>query len=126
MTDLSGKVAIVTGAASGIGAATTKRLVDDGAQVIATDVQTGLGQSLAGEVGAQFLEQDVGSAERWTEIVDQVKQEHGRLDILVNNAGLTVGQSIEDIDLESWNSGLQIPRRLQRPLPLSLRMNANS
>lgn len=108
MTDLSGKVAIVTGAASGIGAATAKRLSDDGAKVVATDVQTDLGQKTANDIGIQFLAQDVGDAGRWSEIVDQVKQEHGRLDILVNNAGLTIGQSIEDIDLEKWNHGLQV------------------
>ncbi|GAB5488324.1 MAG: SDR family oxidoreductase [Parasphingorhabdus sp.] len=107
MTDLSGKVAIVTGAASGIGAATAKRLSDDGATVVATDVQSDLGQKTADDIGAQFLEQDVGDAQRWTEIVDQVKRDHGRLDILVNNAGLTLSQSIEDIDLEDWNRGLK-------------------
>jgi len=108
MTDLSEKVAIVTGAASGIGAATAKRLSDDGATVIATDVQSALGRKIADDIGAQFFEQDVSVAQRWSEIVDQVKRDHGRLDILVNNAGLTIGQSIEDIDLESWNHGLQV------------------
>lgn len=108
MSDLSNKVAIVTGAASGIGAATAKRLSDDGATVIATDVQTELGQKVADDIGTEFLEQDVGETSRWTEIADHVKQKYGRLDILVNNAGLTIGQSIEDIDLENWNRGLQI------------------
>jgi 3(or 17)beta-hydroxysteroid dehydrogenase len=108
MTDFSGKVAIVTGAASGIGAATAKRLSDDGATVVATDVQSDLGQKTADDIGAQFLEQDVADAQRWTEIADQVKRDHGRLDILVNNAGLTLSQSIEDIDLEDWNRGLKV------------------
>ena len=108
MTDLSGKVAIVTGAASGIGAATAKRLADDGAQVIATDVQSDLGHETAKKNGTLFLEQDVSDAKRWAEIVDQVKRDQGRLDILVNNAGLTIGHSIEDIDIESWNHGLQV------------------
>lgn len=108
MTDLSNKVAIVTGAASGIGAATAKRLSDDGATVVATDVQSDLGQKAADDIGAEFLEQDVGDTNRWTEIADHVKQKYGRLDVLVNNAGLTIGQSIEDIDLENWNRGIQI------------------
>lgn len=108
MADLSGKTAIVTGAASGIGAATAKRLCDDGATVVATDVQSDLGRKTADDIGAHFFEQDVGDAEGWTEIADQVKRDHGRLDILVNNAGLTIGQSIEDIDLASWNHGLQV------------------
>lgn len=108
MTDLSGKIAIVTGAASGIGAATARRLHDDGATVLATDVQLDLGQKSADAIGCHFMEQDVSDGSRWTEIVNQVSQEHGRLDILVNNAGLTIGQSIEDIDLENWNHGLQV------------------
>ena len=108
MTDLSGKTAIVTGAASGIGAATAKRLIEDGAKVIATDVQVELGQKIAEDIGAEFLEHDVGDAARWPEIADYAKQYYGRLDILVNNAGYTVGLSIEDIDLESWNRALQI------------------
>ncbi len=108
MADLKGKVAIVTGAASGIGAATTKRLISDGAQVVMTDIQVDAGQALAQELGATFLEQDIGNAERWAEIVDATKDQHGRLDILVNNAGLVVRKSIEEVDLESWNRGLNI------------------
>jgi len=108
MTDLSGKIAIVTGAASGIGAAAAKRLVADGATVIATDVQAELGRKTADNIGAHFETQDIGDADRWSEIVALAKHKYGRLDILVNNAGYTVGQSIEEIDLIDWNRGLQI------------------
>lgn len=108
MADLTGKVAIVTGAASGIGAATAKRLVDDGAQVVMTDIQVEAGSALAKELGATFFEQDIGDADRWAEVVDATRDTFGRLDILVNNAGLVVRKSIEEIDLESWNRGLNI------------------
>lgn len=103
MPNLSGKVAIVTGSASGIGAATIVRLREDGATVIGTDIQGALGKQVAKDAGAKFIVQDVSNADRWTEIADQVKAEWGRLDILVNNAGVTTGMSIEDVDLATWD-----------------------
>ena len=103
MPNLSGKVAIVTGSASGIGAATIVRLREDGATVIGTDIQETLGNQVAKDAGAKFIVQDVSNADRWTEIADQVKAEWGRLDILVNNAGVTTGMSIEDVDLATWD-----------------------
>lgn len=108
MTDLNGKVAIVTGAASGIGAATAKRLIDDGATVVATDIQVEAGAAFAADIGAVFYEHDVSSAGRWLEITDAVKDEFGRLDVLVNNAGLVIGRSIEDVDIEDWDRGISV------------------
>ena len=108
MTDLTNKVAIVTGAASGIGAATAKRLVADGATLVMTDIQSQAGEALAQELGATFFEQDVADAARWGEIVDQTKAQFGRLDVLVNNAGRTVGKSIEEVALEEWTAGINL------------------
>jgi len=108
MRKLSSKVAIVTGAASGIGAATAKRLCDDGAIVIATDIQTDQGAKVARKIGAEFAEQDITDAGRWDEIISQTVSRHGRLDILVNNAGITLGQSIEEVDPETWQRGIEI------------------
>ncbi len=108
MTDLNGKVAIVTGAASGIGAATARRLTDDGASVVATDIQAEAGNALAADIGATFFEHDVSDAERWAEITDAVKDKFGRLDVMVNNAGLVIGQSIEEVDLDNWNRGIGV------------------
>ena len=108
MPDLSGKVAIVTGAASGIGEATARRLSSDGATVILTDINEGAGSQLAGDIGGEFLAQDVADAARWSELADEVGSSFGRLDILVNNAGYTIGKSIEDISLDGWNRGLQV------------------
>lgn len=105
---LEGKVAIVTGGASGIGAATVVRFVQEGAKVISTDVQQALGQSVADEAGALFMVQDVSRAEAWEEVMAKVQGEYGRLDILVNNAGIVIGKNIEDVDLESWHHLLGI------------------
>jgi len=105
---LEGKVAIVTGGASGIGAATVERFVQEGAKVLSTDVQEVLGQSVAAEAGALFMVQDVSDAESWGRVMDKVKDEFGRLDILVNNAGIVIGKTIEDVDLESWHHLLGI------------------
>ncbi|WP_339825176.1 SDR family oxidoreductase [uncultured Parasphingorhabdus sp.] len=105
---LKGKVAIVTGGASGIGAATVARFVKEGAKVLSTDVQEELGQSVADEVGALFMVQDVSDAQAWDQVMAKVQSEYGRLDILVNNAGIVSGKNIEDVDLDSWHHLLGI------------------
>jgi 3(or 17)beta-hydroxysteroid dehydrogenase len=94
--DLSGKVAIVTGCASGIGAATVRRFLSDGAQVLGTDINADVGQALCDELGATFLQQDVSDRARWSEVIVAAVTKFGRLDILVNNAGMVSGASIGD------------------------------
>ena len=96
MPDLSGKAAIVTGCASGIGAATVRRLVTDGAQVLGTDLNAEAGQALCDNVGASFLQQDVSDRARWSTVIAAALDAFGRLDILVNNAGMVSGASIGD------------------------------
>ncbi|MEO9468394.1 SDR family oxidoreductase [Parasphingorhabdus sp.] len=109
MTDrLKGKTAIVTGGASGIGAAIVKRFAEEGAHVFSTDVQTDLGENVAAEAGAIFVEQDVANPDDWAKVTKQVQSDTGRLDILVNNAGIVIGRSIEDVDLDSWHRLLEI------------------
>lgn len=104
MNNLAGKVAIVTGAASGIGLAAALRLCTDGAQVIATDIAAK--PALPAEI--EFLQQDVADADRWSAVVDHAVSRHGRLDILVNNAGYTVHKSIEDVTLDDWGRGIGV------------------
>ncbi len=108
MTTLKNKVAIITGAASGIGAATAERLAQDGATVVLTDIQAKPGQALAEKLGGLFIEQDVSDADRWQEVVDTTAERYGRLDVLVNNAGGVFRQSIEEADLETWNRGISV------------------
>ena len=96
------RAAIVTGAASGIGAATLRRLRRDGADVIGTDIDEAAGQRVAQEAGARFFAQDTSDPAGWDELMQLSQREFGRLDILVNNAGMTTGQSIDDVDLKTW------------------------
>ena len=102
MPDLSGKVAIVTGCASGIGAATVRRLRADGAEVLGTDIDAA-GASVCKEVGARFAEQDVADTALWPVMVAEAVETFGRLDILVNNAGIVSQLSIEDVTDEAWD-----------------------
>lgn len=103
MGQFSGKAAIVTGAASGMGAATLERLRREGAEVLGTDIQEAAGREIADRAGARFAVQDVSDPARWTEIADMARAEFGRLDILVNNAGMVTGKSIEEVDMATWD-----------------------
>lgn len=108
MGRLSGKVAIVTGGASGIGEATVRRYVEEGAKVLITDIQTERGAALAAETGQMFRAHDVSDEGHWIAAVDAVVASHGRLDIVVNNAGMFLAQTIEDATLEDWNRVLAV------------------
>lgn len=108
MDRLSGKIAVVTGGASGIGAATVRSLTRHGASVISTDVQTDLGEAVASEYGATFVAHDVSNPDSWKNIERIVKEKFGRLDILFNNAGISPLMNIEEIDLERWNRTIGI------------------
>lgn len=100
---LAGKVAIVTGGASGIGAATVRRFRAEGAEVVLADVQDELGKNVAAEAGAIYQHLDVVDATGWQEVMARVEKDFGRLDILFNNAGiLGDGRSIGDIDMATW------------------------
>ena len=104
---VSGKVAIVTGGASGIGAACSKRLAAAGASVVVTDIQDGLGKDVVAEIEstggtAEFLPHDVTSEEAWISVVRSVMDQHERLDVLVNNAGIAIGASIIVMSLADW------------------------
>jgi 3(or 17)beta-hydroxysteroid dehydrogenase len=85
---VEGKVALVTGGASGLGAAIARRLAEEGATVVLSDIQDDVGRALADEIGGDFLPQDVTDEEQWDAIVAQIETEHGGLHILVNNAGI--------------------------------------
>jgi NAD(P)-dependent dehydrogenase (short-subunit alcohol dehydrogenase family) len=105
---VEGKVALITGGASGIGRATALRLAEEGAAVVLTDMQAEAGEGVAEEIRAaggkaDFLLHDVTDEADWARVVAEVKRLHGRLDILFNNAGIGgAGGPAVDISLESW------------------------
>lgn len=104
MSEFQDKVALITGGASGLGAACAKAFVAAGAKVVITDRNDRAGEALAAELGeaAQFMVQDVTDEARWAEIVAAVGDRHGRLDVLVNSAGIGVMGSFEHTSLEHF------------------------
>jgi NAD(P)-dependent dehydrogenase (short-subunit alcohol dehydrogenase family) len=103
---VQGKVALVTGGASGIGAAVAELLAREGASVAVTDIDDLKGPELVAGIkkaghAAMFLHQDVTSEARWAEVVTEIEQRFGRLDILVSNAGIGIS-AIVDMSLEDW------------------------
>ena len=99
---------VVTGAASGLGLADTRLLVANGAQVVMTDINIELGESLAKEIGATFIYQDVAVEAGWTSLMATVEKSFGRLDGLVNNAGVAVIADIERTTTDIWRKTLAI------------------
>ena len=98
--ELSGQVAIVTGGASGIGAASVELLAAEGATVIVADIQPGAGP---GKGPGRFVEHDVTSEVAWQSLLADVLKTEGRLDIMVNNAGISGGVfNIENTTVENW------------------------
>lgn len=103
MARVEGKVAIVTGGAGGIGAATCCLLAREGAKVAVTDLADG--QDLAREIGGSYFHHDVTDEARWSDIVAAVEKQYGRLDILVNAAGIEgdmTQSSPENASLAEW------------------------
>jgi NAD(P)-dependent dehydrogenase (short-subunit alcohol dehydrogenase family) len=108
MGQVQGKVALVTGGASGIGAACSATLAREGAKVVVTDIDDALGKQTVSKIQdaggeAVYLHQDVTDETRWKEIVSETEKRYGGLNILVSNAGIGVGAaSIVDMTLADW------------------------
>ncbi len=102
MGELTGRVALVTGASRGIGAATAQALAAAGAQVVVTDLSDA--SAVAAEIGGLSRRQDVTNEADWAETIAWIQAEAGGLDILVNNAGLFLMKSILETTLEAGAS----------------------
>ena len=104
---LKDKVAIVTGAASGMGAATARRFGKEGAKVVVADMLEADGQAVALSINsaggkAVFMPLNVTDEANWAKVVDETVKQFGRLDILVNNAGISGSATNDLLDSELW------------------------
>ena len=107
MGRVDGKVALITGAASGLGRADADVLAREGATVVLTDINEDAGKAAAESIrqaggNATFMPLDVADEKQWQEIIASVRKEHGRLDVLVNNAGLVIMGGPEECSLEAF------------------------
>jgi 3(or 17)beta-hydroxysteroid dehydrogenase len=105
---LDGKVAIVSGAASGMGAATARRLAKEGARVLIADMLEKEGRQVAADIArangtAEFMRLDVTSEDDWKAVVAATVQKYGKLDILVNNAGISNSAVSDMLDTDAWD-----------------------
>src|SRR5882762_8423050 len=107
MGQIDGKVAIVTGGASGIGAACAATLAREGAKVIITDIDDPRGQALVDKIGSDsgevvYLHQDVSLEESWPGVIDATERRFGRLDVMVANAGIGIMCKAVEMSLADW------------------------
>ncbi|MFD6566347.1 SDR family NAD(P)-dependent oxidoreductase [Micromonospora profundi] len=112
MGRVAGKTAVVTGGAMGMGAATVRRLVGEGANVVIADVNVAEAEALAAELGPTAVVEklDVRSPQQWADLVQRTEERFGSVDILVNNAGI-----VDPAPIEQWDVA-----QLQRVLDVNL------
>lgn len=109
MGRLDGKVAIITGAAMGLGEADARLMAREGARVILTDIND-RGEEVAAEIGAnaRFIRQDVRHEDGWKALIADVMAKEGRLDVLVNNAGVVEAGTIETTTAAEWRFVMEV------------------
>ena len=113
MGRLQDKVAVITGAAKGIGYETARTFINEGAQVLMSDLDVERGEAASESFGTScsFIEQDVTDESSWNKLADHIKTNYGRIDILVNNAGILATettQNIETTTLAQWRTVQQV------------------
>ena len=110
MNRVSNKVAIITGAASGLGKADAIRLSEEGAKLVLTDINVQEGKLVAKDCKneALFFEQDVSQENSWPDLMKATISEFGKLDILVNNAGIAPIGNIESTTTDQWHDILKV------------------
>ena len=104
MGRLDNKIAIITGAAQGMGAAHARLFVAEGAKVVLTDLNEEKGHALAAELGenAVFVKQNVTSEEDWATVLATAEEKFGPVNVLVNNAGITMAKNMLDVTVEEY------------------------
>src|SRR5260370_8336124 len=117
MGQVSGKAAIVTGGASGIGEACSETLAREGASVLITDIDDALGKAVVQRIAnaggkARYLHHDVRDEAAWPGVIGEAEKRFGRLDIMVANAGIGIMSPIAEMTLADWHR--QPPLNLDR------------
>jgi NAD(P)-dependent dehydrogenase (short-subunit alcohol dehydrogenase family) len=105
---LAGKVALITGAAGGLGAEIAARFRQEDATVFVTDLPSTDGEKTAAAIGAVFIPLDVAVEESWKKALAIVVNLAGRLDILVNNAGINIRKNIEEMPVEGFDAMMAV------------------
>jgi 3alpha(or 20beta)-hydroxysteroid dehydrogenase len=110
MTELAGRVALITGAARGQGACEARLFIEAGARVVLADILDTDGESVARELGdqARYVRLDVTSEADWAAAVDTAVSSYGKLDALVNNAGIMIAGTVQDTSLADYLRVIQI------------------
>ena len=114
MNRLKDKVAIITGAASGLGAADARLFAQEGAKVVVTDVQDTLGSEVVDQIemsggDATYMHLDVTDENGWENVIGETVQAYGKLNVLVNNAGIGGGMSrIEEYTEQTWDEVMAV------------------
>ena len=113
MDRLKGKVAIVSGGASGIGGATSLLFAREGAKVVIGDIAEEAAQALVKQIEAEgftacFMKLDVSQEADWKSVMEETVKKYGKVNILVNNAGISLGKDIVDTTLADWNKIMDI------------------
>ena len=113
MGQVDGKIALITGGGSGIGAACAETMAREGARVVITDVDIGAAESVAERIknanGQAFaLQQDVTNEARWTSVVNEIEARFGPLTTMVANAGIAIGRPIFEMTLADWQRQMAV------------------
>lgn len=110
MGRLDNKVALITGGTGGMGQSHAKRFIEEGAKVAITDLDEDKGNQFAKELGenAKFIKLDVTNPSDWEAAVETIEDSFGPINILVNNAGIAPGDSIKDLDYDTYQQVIKI------------------
>lgn len=113
MSKLANKVAIVTGGASGIGAAIVEQFLAEGAKVVFTDLNEEGGNAFLKELDGdvrdvRFMKQDVSNADQWDQVIDYAVNEFGPVNVLVNNAGVSITKHLEELTIDEYKKVVDV------------------
>jgi len=113
MGRLTGKVAIITGAANGMGASEAKLFAQEGAKVVATDINDNVLNEVIKEIkenggDAIGLKHNVTSEDEWKQVIQEAVTHYGKIDVLVNNAGVSSPKTIAQMEMDEWNKVMDI------------------